>query len=143
MSETSDAGTKAIQAILSPVLQEAEAMGLNFRPINGLVEKRARKLGIDLDELGAGADGHLDDQTYYDHLIVACWLIGAAEDVVRRAMAEGLAHDEAEVWWAAAAPTVRHEHAAMRALIGRWAEYRIEMERLFNPAALDDEATVG
>lgn len=117
--------------LLSPVLVEAEGLGLCLRPITGLVDRRARKLGVDLDALGNAEENGMDDLVYYDQMMVAIWLIGAEEEEIAAALEAGTGAKAAEAWYAKRLTSLAHERAAMRAFMARWLEYRVELDRLF------------
>jgi hypothetical protein len=123
---------------IEPVLAEARALGLDFRPITGLVAKRAKRLGIDLDEIGRASDSALSDEDYDDQIKRAAWLLCAPEEEIAAAIEEGSAPQTCESWQARALTTLRHEKALYRALMARWLEYQVELETVFGspePAA--------
>lgn len=118
-------------AAISPYLDEAITLGLNFRPITGLTVKRATRLGIDLDELGKAADSSLPDDVYHDHVMLVSWLLCAPEDEIAAATYNENEQTVAEAWQAAHVTTISREAAAMRAFMCRWLEYRVELDRVF------------
>jgi hypothetical protein len=124
--------------VIAPVLSEAQALGLDFRPITGLVAKRAKRLGIDLDEIGRASGSTLSDEDYDDHIKRAAWLLCAPEEEIAEAIEEGSAPQTCESWQARALTTLRHERALYRTLMARWLEYQVELETVFGspePAA--------
>ncbi len=124
--------------VIAPVLAEAQALGLDFRPITGLVAKRAKRLGIDLDEIGRASGSALSDEDYDDQIKRAAWLLCAPEEEIAAAIDHDRAPQTCESWQARALTTLRHERALYRALMARWLEYQVELETVFGspePAA--------
>jgi len=134
MSEPIPTTPTAAEAI-APVLSEAKALGLEFRPITGLVAKRAKRLGIDLDEIGRASHSTLSDEDYDDQIKRAAWLICADEAEIAAAIEEGSAPQTCEAWQARALTSLRHERTVYRALMARWLEYQVELETVFGSPA--------
>lgn len=127
--------TKTAAEAIAPVLEEAAALGLHFRPITGLVAKRAKRLGIDLDEIGRASDSKLSDEDWDDQIKSAAWLICASEEEIAPAIEGGAWERHVESWQAQALPTLRHERAVYRAVMARWLEYQVELETIFGKGA--------
>lgn len=129
---------------IAPVLETARELGLDFRPITGLVAKRAKRLGIDLDEIGRASKSQLSDEDYDDQIKRAAWLIAAPEEEILAAIEAGKAAAVCETWQARALPTVRHEKVLYQCLMARWLEYQVELEEVFGspaPAEASDPAS--
>lgn len=116
---------------IAPVLAEAKALGLDFRPITGLVAKRAKRLGIDLDEIGRASSSTLSDEDYDDQIKCAAWLLCASEEEIAPAIEGGAWERHVESWEAASLKTLAHERVVYRALMARWLEYQVELEAVF------------
>lgn len=129
MSEA--APTKTAAEAIAPVLEEAKALGLDFRPILGLVAKRAKRLGIDLDEIGRASKSKLSDEDYDDQIKRAAWLLCDDESVVVDAIEAGTAEKVAEAWEARCLTSLAHEKVVYKALMARWLEYQVELETVF------------
>jgi hypothetical protein len=134
MSESTPTTQTAAEAI-APVLEEARALGLDFRPITGLVAKRAKRLGIDLDEIGRASQSKLSDEDYDDQIKRAAWLLCADEAEIAAAIEEGTAPQTCEAWQARALTSLRHERSVYRTLMARWLEYQVELETVFSAPA--------
>lgn len=125
---------------IAPVLASAAALGLDFRPINGLVAKRAKRLGIDLDEIGRASHSTLSDEDYDDQIKRAAWLICAPEEEIAAAIDAGIGPKACEAWQARALPTLDHEKAVYTTLMARWLEYQVELDRVFGAAPAETVA---
>jgi hypothetical protein len=134
MDSSAPASLTPAEAI-APVLAEAATLGLDFRPINGLVAKRAKRLGIDLDEIGRASQSTLSDEDYDDQIKRAAWLICAPEEEIAAAIDAGIGPKACEAWQARHLPTLRHEKAVYTALMARWLEYQVELETVFGPGS--------
>lgn len=133
LSEPAEPTTTAAEAI-APALAEAAALGLDFRPISGLPAKRASRLGIDLDQIGRASDSALPDDDYHEQAMLAAWLLCAPEEEISTAIAAKTVTATAEAWEARSVPSLVHLKVAYRALMSRWIEYRVELDRIFGPA---------
>lgn len=125
------APTKTAAEAIAPVLEEARALGLEFRPITGLVAKRAKRLGIELDEIGKASDSTLSDEDFDDQIKLAAWLLCAPEEEIAAAIEEGSAPQTCEAWQARALTSLHHERAVYRTLMARWLEYQVELATVF------------
>lgn len=130
--------TKTAAEAIAPVLEEAVALGLSFRTITGLTVKRAKRLGVDMDEIGLASESTLSDEIYQEHVMLASWLLCAEEAEISDAIERADAPAVCERWQAENVTTLAHEKVIYRAFMARWLEYRVEMVRLFGderPAA--------
>lgn len=116
---------------IAPVIAEAKALGLDFRPISGLTVKRATRLGIDIDELGKASESSLSDGTYMEQVMLMGWLLSAPEEEIAAALTHGKQTDLVEAWQARYVPTIKHDVMVMRGFMVRWLEYRVEMAEVF------------
>ena len=125
-----------------PHLEEAQKMGLNFRQITGGVLRDGDRIGVDIDFVGEqGFDGGgMDDDKFFDQLMLACWLLCDDPDHISHAIVNGEEATEKALrrWQAEHVISIRAEVVAMKAFLARWIEHRLEMAVVFAEEG-DDE----
>jgi hypothetical protein len=118
-----------------PHLEEAQKMGLNFRQITGGVLRDGDRIGVDIDFVGEqGFDGGgLEDDKFFDQLMLACWLLCEEPDQISQAIAGGEKATSLALrrWQTEHMFSIRAEVTAMKAFLARWIEHRLEMAVVF------------
>lgn len=121
----------AVTAAISPYLDQARGHGLEFREIVGLTVKRATRLGIDVDAIGQVTEETFEDEIYYEQAMTVAWLLAAPEAAISAAIRAGEVSGAVEEWQSKSLTTLALEVIALRCVIARWLEYRVELDRVF------------
>lgn len=138
MNATEDPVKKAAEAdefqqVLDKLMEasaKAVELGIGSKPITGLLVRRAKAMGVDLERLGAEPEEFSDEEFYLD-LVRVCWLMNARPSEVSEALNDGTAAKRAEEWAETRLVSIAHEAAALRMFVARWMEYRVALAREF------------